>query len=91
MLRLLDYAIKARQKSGFMADHVAHNYPKHYSGTDQIKDEKGNVIADAPIKNDPYTNRDYDYNDMKMDMPIPQDELLKNPLCDQNPAYLGTK
>ena len=79
------------QKSGFMADHVAHNYPKHYSGTDQIKDEKGNVIADAPIKNDPYTNRDYDYNDMKMDMPIPQDELLKNPLCDQNPAYLGTK
>ena len=75
------------QKSGFMADHVAHNYPKHFSGTDQIKDDKGNVIADAPIKNDPYTNRDYEYNDLKMDMPIPQDELLKNPLCDQNPAY----
>ena len=30
-----------------------------------------------------------DYNDLKMDMPIPQDELIKNPLCDQNPAYLG--
>jgi hypothetical protein len=24
-----------------------------------------------------------------MDMPIPQDEIDKNPLCDQNPAYKG--
>ena len=62
------------QKSGFMADHVATNYPKR--STDDLKDV-------------PWTNRDYDYNDMKMDMPIPQDEIDKNPLCDQNPAYKG--
>ena len=63
------------QKSGFMADHVAHNYPKR--SVENLKDV-------------PWTNRDYDYNDLKMDMPIPQDEILKNPLCDQNPAYEGS-
>ena len=62
------------QKSGFMADHVKTNYPKR-----NVND----------LKDVPWTNRDYDYNDMKMDMPIPEDEILKNPLCDQNPAYLG--
>ena len=62
------------QKSGYMADHVAHNYPKR--DVENLKDV-------------PWTNRAYDYNDLKMDMPIPQDELIKNPLCDQNPAYLG--
>ena len=63
------------QKSGFMADHVATNYPKR--NTDDLKDV-------------PWTNRNYDYNDLKMDMPIPQDEINKNPACDQNPAYKGT-
>jgi hypothetical protein len=62
------------QKSGFMADHVKTNYPKR------------NV---TDLKDVPWTNRDYDYNDLKMDMPIPEDEILKNPLCDQNPAYRG--
>jgi hypothetical protein len=62
------------QKSGFMADHVATNYPKQ--SVENLKDV-------------PWTNRDYDYNDLKMDMPIPQDEIDKNPLCDQNPAYKG--
>ena len=62
------------QKSGFMADHVATNYPKR--SVENLKDV-------------PWTNRDYDYNDLKMDMPIPQDEIDKNPLCDQNPAYVG--
>ena len=62
------------QKSNYMADHVAHNYPKR--DVENLKDV-------------PWTNRAYDYNDLKMDMPIPQDELIKNPLCDQNPAYLG--
>ncbi len=62
------------QKSGFMADHVATNYPKR-----NVND----------LKDVPWTNRDYDYNDLKMDMPIPEDEILKNPLCDQNPAYQG--
>jgi hypothetical protein len=64
------------QKSGFMADHVATNYPKR-------------SVAD--LKDVPWTNRDYDYNDLKMDMPIPEDEIMKNPLCDQNPAYVGNK
>ena len=62
------------QKSGFMADHVATNYPKR-------------SVVD--LKDVPWTNRDYDYNDLKMDMPIPEDEIMKNPLCDQNPAYVG--
>lgn len=61
------------QKSNYMADHVAHNYPKR-----EAKD----------LTNIPWTNRTYDYNDEKMDMPIPADELVKNPLCDQNSAYL---
>ena len=62
------------QKSGFMADHVATNYPKRNN---------------SDLKDIPWTNRDYDYNDLKMDMPIPEDEILKNPLCTQNEAYLG--
>ena len=62
------------QKSNFMADHVATNYPKR--NVDNLKDI-------------PWTNRDYEYNDLKMDMPIPQEEIIKNPLCDQNPAYAG--
>ena len=62
------------QKSGFMADHVATNYPKR-----NVED----------LKDVPWTNRDYEYNDLKMDMPIPEDEIIKNPACDQNPAYLG--
>ena len=62
------------QKSNFMADHVATNYPKQ--SVENLKDI-------------PWTNRDYEYNDLKMDMPIPEDEILKNPLCDQNPAYQG--
>ena len=67
------------QKSGYMADHVAHNYPK------RDIDQSG---ENAPIRNIPWTVRTYDYNDLKMDMPIPEDETLKNPLCDQNPAYV---
>jgi hypothetical protein len=61
------------QRSGYMADHVAHNYPER------------NV---ADLKDVPWTNRDYKYDDRKMDMPIPQEELIKNPECDQNPAYV---
>ena len=30
------------------------------------------------------TYRDFDFNINKMDMPIPADELIKNPACDQN-------
>ena len=63
------------QKSGFMADHVATNYPKR--NVENLKDV-------------PWTNRDYDYNDLKMDMPIPEDEITKNTLCTQNEAYVGS-
>lgn len=60
------------QKSGYLAEHIAVNYPKYVNqGVD-----------------DPWSNREYEYNDQKMDMPIPADELDKNPLCEQNPAYL---
>ena len=62
------------QRSNYLEDHVLHNYPKR--NNDDLTDI-------------PWTNRDYDYNGLKMDMPIPTDELLKNPLCDQNPAYTG--
>ena len=62
------------QRSGYMADHVAHNYPKRN-------------ISNEEMKNTPWTIRTYDYDDRKMDMPIPQEELIKNPACDQNPGY----
>jgi len=65
------------QKSGYLEDHMAHNYPKgygHEKGIEQIYEWR--------------TYRGFDFDINKMDMPIPQDELIKNPLCDQNEAYL---
>lgn len=64
-------------RSGFMEDHINHNYPKGlgYPNTN-------------PLVQDTWqTNRTFDYVPAKMDMPIPVEELLKNPLCDQNDAY----
>ncbi|MDD4116120.1 MAG: RagB/SusD family nutrient uptake outer membrane protein [Massilibacteroides sp.] len=60
-------------KSGFMAEHIAINYPKH----DQQSDPKS----------DWQSVRSFEFDDRRMDMPIPADELIKNPLCDQNDAY----
>lgn len=60
------------QRSGFMAEHIEINYPKR---------------NEADLTNIPWSNRTFDYDDKKMDMPIPQDELMKNPLCVQNEAY----
>ena len=60
-------------RSGFMEDHIAHNYPK------------GAGVAGSV--DDWHTVRTFDYNPKKMDMPIPTEELLKNILCDQNEAY----
>lgn len=62
------------QRSNYLEDHVLHNYPTR-------NDE---ITADHP-----WTNRDYEYNDLKMDMPIPAQEILMNPACDQNSAYVG--
>ncbi len=64
-------------KSGFMEDHINTNYPKHEQTTDPASDWQ--------------TVRTFDYNAARMDMPIPSDELIKNPLCDQNEAYLGAQ
>jgi hypothetical protein len=61
-------------RSNYMEDHVLHNYPKR----------NNEDLTDIP-----WTNRNYDYNGLKMDMPIPAQEILMNPLCDQNPAYVG--
>ena len=64
------------QKSGYLVDHMNHNYPRgygHATGIEQIYEWR--------------TYRGFEFNEGKMDMPIPQDELIKNPLCDQNEAY----
>ena len=64
------------QKSDYLVDHIDHNYPKgygHETGIEQIYEWR--------------TYRAFDFDIKKMDMPIPQDELIKNPLCDQNEAY----
>ncbi len=64
-------------RSGFMEDHITHNYPKGqgYPNTNPL-------VQDAW-----QTNRSFEYVPAKMDMPIPTEELLKNKLCDQNEAY----
>ena len=61
-------------KSGFLEDHIAHNYP--------VDNTEGDALT-----NYPWTPRTYVYSEQKMDMPIPSDELLKNKLCEQNPGY----
>ena len=63
-------------KSGYIADHVNHNYPKGY----------GYETGDAQL-NIWRTYRAFDFDIRKMDMPIPMDEIIKNPACDQNEAY----
>ena len=63
-------------KSGYIADHVNHNYPKGY----------GFETGEAQL-NIWRTYRAFDFDIRKMDMPIPMDEIIKNPACDQNEAY----
>lgn len=64
-------------RSGFIEDHITTNYPKGvgYPNTDPL------------VQDTWHTYRTFDFDIQKMDMPIPTDELLKNPLCDQNDAY----
>ena len=66
------------QKSGYLEDHMEHNYPKNYPGTYETGIEQIYQWR---------TYRGFTFDINKMDMPIPQDELIKNPLCDQNEAY----
>ena len=65
------------QRSGYLFDHILHNYPKGvgYPNTNPLVQDSWN------------TYRAFDTVSAKMDFPIPQAEILKNPLCDQNAAY----
>ncbi|HEY4788496.1 MAG TPA: RagB/SusD family nutrient uptake outer membrane protein, partial [Bacteroidales bacterium] len=60
-------------RSGFIEDHIAHNYPKGV-GT-ALDPNSWNIV------------RTFDFSLQKMDMPIPTNELQSNPLCDQNAGY----
>lgn len=62
-------------KSGFIEEHVNVNYPKHNQS--------------ASPEDDWQTVRTFDFDIKRMDMPIPSDEIIKNPLCEQNEAYVG--
>lgn len=64
-------------RSGFIEDHIAKNYPKGV----------GFPNTDPKVQDAWQTYRTFDFDVKKMDMPIPTDELMKNPLCDQNEAY----
>lgn len=64
-------------RSGFIEDHITHNYPKGV----------GYPNLDPLVKDSWHTYRTFDFDIRKMDMPIPTEELLKNKLCDQNDAY----
>ena len=64
-------------RSGFIEDHISKNYPKGV----------GFPNTDPKVQDAWQTYRVFDFDVRKMDMPIPTDELLKNPLCDQNDAY----
>ena len=63
-------------RSGFIEDHINISYPKGV-GSPDANEQRDNW----------HTYRAFDFDIRKMDMPIPTDELLKNPLCDQNDAY----
>jgi hypothetical protein len=64
-------------RSGFIEDHVTHNYPKGV----------GVPNSDLTGIDNYHTYRAFDFVIAKMEMPIPTDEIMKNPLCDQNAAY----
>ncbi len=63
-------------KSGFLEDHVNTVYPA------SDRDQKGKKTI-----TEWRTARDFTFDMNKMFMPIPEDEIIKNPACDQNPGY----
>ena len=63
-------------RSGYIEDHINYNYPKDDGGDDYA--------------NYPWTKRSFNFDIKKMDMPIPADEILKNPALKQNPGYEKT-
>ena len=63
-------------KSGFLEDHVNHVYPKN-----TLPEFGPTVIKEW------HTARNFDFSMDKMFMPIPENEILMNPECEQNPGY----
>ena len=63
-------------KSGFLEEHVNTVYPKNSLPT-----------AGPSVIKEWRTARDFDFNMDKMFMPIPENEILMNPDCEQNPGY----
>ena len=63
-------------KSGFLEDHVNHEYPMN------------SLPANGPsVIQEWRTARDFNFSMDKMFMPIPENEILMNPACEQNPGY----
>ncbi len=63
-------------KSDFLEDHVNTVYPKN-----SLPEVGAKTITEWR------TARSFDFKMEKMFMPIPEDEILKNPACDQNEGY----
>ena len=63
-------------KSGFLEDHVNTVYPKN-----SLPEYGPTVIKEWR------TARSFDFSMDKMFMPIPENEILMNPACEQNPGY----
>ena len=63
-------------KSGYLEDHVNHQYPKN-----TLAEYGPTVITEWR------TARNFDFSMDKMFMPIPENEILMNPDCEQNPGY----
>lgn len=63
-------------KSGFLEDHVNTVYPEN-----ELPTTGSSVITQWQ------TARNFKFNMDKMFMPIPEDEILKNPACTQNEGY----
>lgn len=64
------------ERSGYLQDHIEHNYPKSNTRT-----------VDPNDKDYPWTIRTFDFNPEKLLFPIPITELRRNDDCDQNPGY----
>jgi hypothetical protein len=63
-------------KSGFLEDHVNTVYPKN------------TLPVNGPaVITEWRTARDFDFQMSKMFMPIPENEILMNPECEQNEGY----
>ena len=63
-------------KSGFLEEHVNTVYPKN-----SLPEAGPTVIKEWR------TARSFDFSMDKMFMPIPENEILMNPACEQNPGY----